>query len=145
MFSRTRTARSDHMLHLKNWLRLLPVLMVMGGIFFLSHQPGKTLHLPDIANIDKLLHGFAYMVLGIAYLLALPPQWHHRFPWIVGCSVVVFCLFYGISDEVHQSFIPGRFVSGMDVVADGIGGVVAPGVFWRWRRWREKNRGRVML
>jgi hypothetical protein len=36
-------------------LRLVPVLLVMGTIFYLSHQPGDSLYLPPVP-IDKLAH-----------------------------------------------------------------------------------------
>ena len=126
----------------KNGYRLLPVTLVMGGIFYLSHQSGDSLSLPDIVNIDKFLHCGAYTVLGLAFLFALPPQWRHRHPFLAGCSVVLFCLLYGASDEFHQSFIPGRNCSGADLVADGVGGCLAAIAHWRWEHWRER-RGEV--
>ena len=35
-----------------------------------------------------------------------------------------FCLCFAMLDEVWQSFIPGRFSSALDVIADGIGIVI---------------------
>lgn len=120
-------------------LRMLPVLGVMGLIFYLSHQPGDSLHLPDIVNIDKLLHCLAYATLGLAYLVALPPRWRQLHPRLAAASLVLFCLLYGASDEFHQSFIPGRSVSGGDLTADCFGGLVALTVFWGWRRWHGRR------
>lgn len=111
----------------------------MSLIFFLSHLPGKDLHLPNIINIDKLLHCLAYSVLGLGYLISLPPLWWQRYRGLVAGSVVLFCLLYGVSDEFHQSFVPGRSVSGVDVVADVVGGIVALLVFWGWRRWQWQS------
>lgn len=112
--------------------RLLPVTLVMGGIFYLSHQPGDSLSLPNIVNIDKVLHCLAYAVLGLSFLFALPPQWRRQRPIPVGVAVVLFCVLYGISDEFHQSFIPGRSSSGGDVLADGVGGFLAAIAHWWW-------------
>jgi len=112
--------------------RLLPVTLVMGGIFYLSHQPGDTLSLPNIVNIDKFLHCLAYAVLGLSFLFALPPQWRRQRPILVGVAVVLFCVLYGVSDEFHQSFVPGRSCSGADVIADGVGGCLAAIAHWRW-------------
>jgi VanZ family protein len=92
----------------KNGFRLLLVILVMGGIFYLSHQPGGSFSLPDIVNIDKLLHCLVYAVLGCAFLFTLPPHWSQQHPCMVGCMAVLFCLFYGVTDEFHQSFIPGH-------------------------------------
>ena len=102
-------------------LRWLPMVLVMGTIFFLSHQPGDSLHLPDITDLDKLLHGLAYGVLAASVLLALPPSRCRQRPLRTGAGVVFFCFLYGISDEFHQSFIPGRCPSAADLVADTLG------------------------
>ncbi len=39
-------------------------------------------------------------------------------------AVAAFTVLYAISDEVHQSFIPGRWPSGADLALDTVGGVV---------------------
>lgn len=121
-------------------LRLFPLLACMGGIFFLSHQTGAQLALPNIAMLDKVLHCGAYMILGGAYLFALPPAWTQRSYWMAG-TVVLFCLLHGISDEFHQSFISGRFASGADLAADMLGGVLAFLGFLGWRKWATRYRG----
>lgn len=121
--------------------RLLPVTLVMGGIFYMSHQTGDALSLPNIVNIDKVLHGLAYAVLGLSFLFALPPHWRRQRPILVGGAVVLFCLLYGISDEFHQSFIPGRSCSGGDVLADSVGGCLAAIAHWRWEN-RQAARSR---
>ena len=82
-----------------NWRRFIPVTLVMGGIFFLSQQPGDKISLPDIVNIDKLLHALVYAALGFAFLFALPPDWRRKHPLAAGCATVCFCLCYGVSDE----------------------------------------------
>ena len=44
----------------------------------------------------------------------------------MSCSVL-FCLFYGMTDEWHQSFVPGRDADWMDLVADTMGAIIAMG------------------
>ena len=97
------------------------MVLVMGTIFYLSHQPDDSLHLPDITGLDKFLHGLAYGVLAASVLFALSPARSRRQPLRTGAGVVFFCLLYGISDEFHQSFIPGRCPSAGDLVADILG------------------------
>jgi VanZ family protein len=111
----------------------------MGSIFYLSHQPGDSFSLPDIVNIDKFLHCMVYAVLGWALFFALAPEWRRRHPFSAGCAVVLFCLMYGITDEFHQFFIPGRCASGADLVADGVGGCLSAVVNGRWHQWRERK------
>lgn len=97
----------------------------MGGIFFLSHQTGSNFSLQKIPHIDKLLHCLLYTVLGLAAFLALSPQFRQQRPLLASAAVVLFCFFYGMSDEFHQYFIPGRRCDFFDVLADASGGVLA--------------------
>lgn len=66
-------------------------------------------------NSDKLLHLLAYAVLACLALIAV-----HRLRrgalWAFLMSAV-----YGVVDEVHQSFVPGRSASGLDLIADALG------------------------
>ena len=105
-------------------VRMIPLVGVMGVIFYFSHQPGSALQLPDFYDSDKLFHALAYATLGSAYLLGLKPFWKEHFLPLAG-STLILCLLYGLLDEYHQSFIPGRSVSVGDVAADVCGGLVA--------------------
>jgi len=109
----------------------------MGGIFYQSHQPGTSFSLPEIVNIDKLLHALVYAVLGGTFLFALPPAWWRQQPWLAMGAMMLFCLGYGAIDEWHQSFVPGRIASGADVAADVGGGFLVVIGDWGWRRWRK--------
>jgi len=115
-------------------LRFFPMLSMMAGIFYVSNQPGNVFRLPKIPGIDKLLHAGAYGMLALTVLFAIQP-------FSIKCSgrwfaigVVLFCLFYGISDEFHQSFVPHRSVSIWDVAADVIGGMV---VVFYWYKMHQ--------
>lgn len=104
-----------------NWLRILPMTAVMGSIFYLSHQPGSTLDLPDFPFVDKILHCLAYGALGLSVCFALPQHLWSRYSWLPVIGTVLFCILYGITDEVHQIFIVERYPSWADVLADGVG------------------------
>lgn len=43
----------------------------------------------------------------------------------------LFSFLYGLSDEWHQSFVPGRQVELGDLLADGIGGFLGGMIFTR--------------
>ncbi len=107
------------------------MVSVMGMIFFLSHQPGDFAYLPPIAGLDKVLHVFAYSILAGSFLYGLQPFSRSFNHLIIGAMAVIFCIVYGIGDEYHQSFIPGRFASFWDVMADGLGGLLAAGIWMR--------------
>jgi VanZ family protein len=124
-----------------NFFRFIPLITVMGIIFFLSSQLGDSIDLPDIPDLDKGLHSIAYGVLALSVLFAVPEQQYQANPYWISGLVVLFCLLYGISDEFHQSFVPGRFPSVLDLVADTIGAVVVVFVWFRMKKQESGARG----
>ena len=108
------------------------MVTIMGIIFYLSHQPYDFAELPPIVGFDKLLHVIAYSCLAGTFLYGLHPFVHNSNRSAVAIVVVLFCALYGISDEYHQSFIPGRFDSVWDVLADGLGALLVVG--WWFKR-----------
>ena len=87
-------------------------------IYWLSDQ--QTLPTPDLfENQDKLLHFGAYFVMG---LFAWRSFRHLISPPIILVLVsIVFCSLYALSDEWHQSFVPGRSSDVLDWIADTLG------------------------
>lgn len=95
-----------------------PVAMVGGGIFYLSHHPSP----PSPAGApDWLLHGLEYGVLGFLVAVALAGGWGRPINGRQRLLTLVCGVAYGISDEIHQAFVPGRHPSGADVLADSVG------------------------
>lgn len=111
------------------------MVCIMGMIFFLSHQPGGFAKLPEFAGFDKLLHVIAFGSLAASFLYGLQPFINKITRPAAGITVVLFCFAYGVGDEFHQSFIPGRFVTGWDVLADAAGAFLV--VLWWMRREGE--------
>ena len=125
-------------------LRMVPVAVAMGTIFFLSHQPGDSLSLPEIPGVDKVVHMAAYGFLAATMLVAFSDQQKNTGPKRVVCLTVLLCVLYGISDEFHQSFIAGRSCSFFDVLADCAGAALTTALWYRWRKriamigsWKE--------
>ena len=102
---------------------------VMGIIFYLSQQPGDTILLPDFTGSDKLAHAIAYGTLAGTFLYGLHPFIHVSKQSVVAILAVLFCTIYGVSDEFHQSFVPGRDVSSLDVLADAFGALIVAGTW----------------
>jgi VanZ family protein len=70
---------------------------------------------------DKLAHLLVYAALGAFYMLPLSGG---RLSGITGTAAgaaIVLSFLYGLSDEVHQMFTPGRSPDILDVVADTAG------------------------
>ena len=119
-------------------LRCLPMTAVLGIIFFLSSQPGDTIDLPDIPDIDKLLHALVYGVLALTTAHAVPRTWFAKYPFLSPLLIVLFCLLYGISDEFHQSFVPNRTPSLLDLAADTLGAVLAMVLLHYFADWKVR-------
>jgi VanZ family protein len=112
---------------------------IMGMIFYLSHQPGDIVQIPRFPGLDKLLHGIAYGSLAGAFLYGLYPFIHESNRVLTAIVVVLLSILFGISDEFHQSYVPGRFVSAWDVAADACGALL---VVCLWYRYTVLNGGK---
>ena len=91
-------------------------------IYYLSSQPMPEIDL-GIPNQDKLLHLGAYGLLGMLLLGSMARHPDGYRPRQVILAAVLAAL-YGCSDEWHQSFVPGRMLDGLDLIADSIGAVL---------------------
>jgi VanZ family protein len=99
----------------------LPPLAWMAIIFAFSSQHGGG-HLPAAEVVmRKLGHMLGYLVLTLLLLRALRRSGaSHAVP-----AAIAAALAYAVSDEWHQSFVPGRTATPHDVGIDGIGIAVA--------------------
>ena len=87
---------------------------------------------------DKLLHVCEYAGIGLLAMRAfhgglVRPR---TVPTLAAAAAVVL---WAISDEMHQSFVPGRDASSADVVADAVGfgvSVLVAATLAAWRRER---------
>ncbi len=98
--------------------------LVMAVIFVLSAQPDLStgLGLADLVA-RKIAHAAVYALLcacwwRIAVALGVP------LPRAVALALLL-TVAYAISDEWHQSFVPGRSASGIDVAIDTAGATLA--------------------
>ena len=110
-------------------LRMVPMIVVMGTIFFLSHQSFGDSP-PLFPGVDKLVHMFLYGILAATVLFGLPGKVREKHVLAIAL-VMTTCIVYGISDEIHQAFVPNRYPDWVDVLADTIGAaVICGGWFW---------------
>ena len=114
------------------WLnRWLPVVIWMALIFCLSAQ--STLPLPGVSWLDELIriagHFSEYAVL--AGLAARATTSAGPVSWRRAACVLAVCLAYALSDEWHQSFVPGRDASLLDLAVDMLGALTGTAVYFR--------------
>lgn len=102
-----------------------------GLIFILSSIPG--IDLPEsIIGFDKLLHLIAYAVLGFLTYQVFINYKRGRRTYIVLIVSLIFSILYALSDEFHQSFVPGRNPDVFDALADGIGSFIGIMIYCRF-------------
>jgi VanZ family protein len=97
-----------------------PALVMMVIIFFFSSLPSTSV--PDFGkfefSVKKGGHALGYLLLGRAWLYGIQPR--KKAPWLAWGM----CILYAITDEIHQSFVPGRAPRVLDVGIDALGSVL---------------------
>lgn len=114
-------------------------------IFLLSSQPGSSLEEAEnffdfLPAADFIAHVFLYFVLAALVHASLRTYLPKRKD-LLAVDTVVFCLLYGVSDEFHQAFVPGRTASALDLLGDVLGATLAVTLWLAFNRIRRNRRG----
>jgi VanZ family protein len=96
-------------------------------IFVLSSVPGPAMPKVEVLRYDKVLHALVYSVLGGLCFLAVRQTWTLTRGKVIAAATLCAVL-YGLGDEFHQLFVPGRSADLYDALADGIGGLLGASV-----------------
>jgi len=111
-------------------LSLLAAAVWAALIFFSSSVPGDRLPSLGALNADKLAHLGVYAVLAALIDRALRAQ--VRFPFLSRRHLMFTVLLtglYGVTDEFHQAFVPGRNAAIFDLFADILGALLYAGAY----------------
>jgi VanZ family protein len=118
-------------------LRWALVLGWMAVIFILSAQPD--LPHPSLGWLNLAIscsaHAFVYAVLALLLAWAFGTDRRALF-WAFSLAML-----YGLSDEFHQAFVPGRVADPLDLLCNGAGAGVALGAWARLRRVLQRPLG----
>jgi VanZ family protein len=106
-----------------------PVVVYMAAIFFVSSLP--TAPLPERVS-DKTGHVAAYLGLSVLAVRAAGGGLPCRVSGRVALLALALTIGYAAVDEIHQTFVPGRFGDLADWYADGIGALIGLGACWAW-------------
>ena len=118
-----------------------PAVALMIAIFGVSSIPD--LEAPPGGLSGKAVHALLYGLLGVLVTRAVAgAQWAGVTLATVLAASLISAL-YGVSDELHQRFVPGRSPEALDAIVDALGATGAAGVVWTWSiiraSWAEKR------
>ena len=118
--------------------RWFPAIVVMSIIFVFSSQPSE--NLPNFDILDTLVkkggHVIGYGLLALSYAYAVRDVRNETKSSVVEMRLAwSLAVLYAISDEFHQSFVPGRSPSIWDVVIfDNLGALIVLFLYSRFGR-----------
>lgn len=96
---------------MRTLLKWLPAIFIMSCSWYLSSQPSIA-HMPRFPHADKVVHFICFGGLCFWITFALKKK---------NITAIALSSVYGIIDEIHQSFVPGRSSSVFDWMADSAG------------------------
>jgi len=108
----------------------IPVVVYAGLIFGLSSYPRPLLPEIEIPFLDKFVHGVEYGVLGFLLYRAFKTSKLRRYAVLLAIAL---SSFYGLTDEIHQNFVPNREFDLLDLAADSVGATLVP-LYLRFRK-----------
>jgi VanZ family protein len=114
----------------------LPVIVWLSVIFIgssignLPRAGGKTLD----AIVHRIAHVIEYAVLGGVLLRAMSERGSITWRQVIG--VALLCGLYGVTDEWHQAYTPGRSSELSAIPFDLGGGLIGA---WIYRWWISKR------
>ncbi len=112
-----------------NFRLWLPVALYVALIFYLSSFSAVPLP-ADVS--DKTAHGFGYSGLAVLVTRAMVKGLPAPVSGVQAVGAIVVTAMYGVTDEWHQRYVPGRSSDVHDVYADAIGAMIGTSACWAW-------------
>jgi VanZ family protein len=114
----------------------LPLIVYCLALYIQSDYPSPE-KIPTFTFADKILHFGAYGLLGILFFRA-----YETLPLKANKTLLILmsigsATLYGLSDEIHQYFVPFREADIMDVVANTIGSICAVYFYHLWKTQKK--------
>ena len=118
---------------LKYWL---PVYLYAALIFFLSSLPELPEAPVQFPFLDNIAHFLEYVFLGYLLKRGFSNSGRAKLASHSSLLAVITAFLYGMSDEIHQIFVPLRHPEVLDLVFDGAGAFLGQ-IFYK-----KEKRGR---
>ena len=137
----------------------LPVIFWMGCIFWMSTEAFSSQNTFSLVETVlrflfskmsfqevNLIHAFVrksghfieYFILGLLLFRAFRGRSVGSWNWRWSLFGIILVALWAASDEFHQSFVPTRTASVVDVFVDTVGGASAQFVSVLWHRYRKR-------
>ncbi len=100
-------------------------------IFLVSSIEGNELDTGP-PGLDKFLHLIEYLILSSLIYASFNASSNQIKNSTIFWLSFSLCALYGISDEIHQLFVPNRHFELLDILFDTIGSLI--GAFWSYKR-----------
>jgi len=126
---------------IRHWL---PALLWATIIFYFSAQecaPQLTKEKGVQLALQKIGHACEYAILAILLHGALH-RGHNLGSRRAAILAALIAAGYGVTDEFHQSFVPGRFCMVYDMAIDATGGVLAMIALYAYESHRSQQTNR---
>jgi VanZ family protein len=117
------------------WICWTLTIIYMITIFYfssLSYFPPGTL--PAVEVSDLLKHSVLYFGLGVLFFFSYRSLKNLNIKNKAFLLALVSTILYGISDEIHQAFVPNRVCSLADVIANSVGAFLGVGIMYLIRK-----------
>ena len=124
------------------WVYWFPVFSYMALIFFLSSRSSFPLSAPDIPYIDKICHLVEFAVLGFLLIRAFTHSDNPDLNKYALLLTIIVAVLFGLTDELHQLFVPMRCGDVYDLIFDGLGAVMG-GCMALWNNYCLKKREEI--
>ena len=113
----------------RQWLWVWgPPGLVMIVIFVVSSLPEVSPALCGLPDVGA--HALAYCGLGVTLVRALAGAKWAGVTRSRALGAILLSTAYGLTDELHQWFVPGRVAEVLDLIADTVGAAVGVGLVW---------------
>jgi hypothetical protein len=117
----------------------LPAILVALLIFTGSSIPGQSFPSWDIFKFDKVIHFGLFFVF--CFFTHRAVMFQDRFPFLAKhhlAASILLTILYGVIDEGHQAFVPGRTPDVLDLLADSAGAGACAVIIWLWLKYQPQ-------
>ena len=117
----------------------LATALYCAGLFWLSADSTPIVPAAVFPGQDKAAHAVLYAGLAAVVSVGVRRSRQPKPPAAQFWIPLLFACFYGMTDEIHQIFVPNRVFDPWDIAADALGAAAVQAVLcgYLWRRSRR--------